>query len=118
MRLLVLAIGVLTASTPALSARHAGLDFTILNNTGLLILELHVSPNEADDWKDDLLGLEQLKPNETVRVTSLRPESSCAWDLKVKKEDGDEIEWDSVDLCAASHVTLLFANGTPTVLVR
>jgi hypothetical protein len=118
MRPLVFAISVLAASAPALSARHAALDFTLLNSTGLLILELHVSPNDADDWKDDLLGLEQLKPNEAVRIMSARPEASCAWDLKIKKEDGDLIEWDSLDLCTASHVTLLYSNGTPTVVVR
>lgn len=107
-----------TATSSPLIAQQSKLDFTLLNRTGLTIMELYVSPDESDDWEEDVLGRDVLKHNESVDITFSRREKSCDWDLKIKDEDGDEIEWDSLDLCAASHITLLYQNNKPTAIVK
>jgi hypothetical protein len=119
MRHTLLAFGLVAvvASSPA-GAQQSKLDFTLLNRTGVVIMELYVSPDEVDDWEEDVLGKDVLKHNESIDVTFSRTEKSCDWDLKIKDEDGDEIEWDSLDLCAASHVTLLYQNGKPTAIIK
>lgn len=104
-------------STPIV-AQQSKLDFTLLNRTGLTIQELYVSPDESDDWEEDVLGRDVLKHNESVDITFSRTEKSCDWDLKIKDADGDEVEWDSLDLCAASHITLLYQNNKPTAVIK
>jgi hypothetical protein len=110
------AILFLAAAGPV--AGQSRLDFTLLNRTGLTIMELYVSPDESDDWEEDVLGQDVLGHNESVEIKFSRSEKSCDWDVKIKDEDGDEIEWDSLDLCAATHITLLYQNGKPTAIIK
>jgi hypothetical protein len=112
-----IAVVVLALSSP-LAAQPSKLDFTLLNRTGLVIQELYVSPDESDNWEEDVLGRDVLKHNESVDIVFSRSEKSCDWDFKITDEDGDEIEWDSLDLCAASHVTLLYRNNQPTAIIK
>ena len=107
-----------TALSTPIVAQQSKLDFTLLNRTGLIITELYVSPDEADDWEEDVLGRDVLKHAESLDITFARTEKSCDWDLKIKDEDGDEIEWDSLDLCAASHITLLYQNNKATAIIK
>lgn len=114
---LCLVIAATALSTPIV-AQQSKLDFTLLNRTGVVIQELYVSPDDADEWEEDVLGRDVLKHNDSVDITFGRSEKSCDWDLKIKDEDGDEIEWDSLDLCAASHITLLYQNDKPTAIIK
>jgi hypothetical protein len=107
-----------TALSTPIVAQQSKLDFTLLNRTGVVITELYVSVDEADDWEEDVLGRDVLKHGESLDITFSRSEKSCDWDLKIKDEDGDEIEWDSLDLCAASHITLLYQNNKPTAIIK
>ena len=119
MRTLGIALVALAASLSApVLAQQSKLDFTLLNRTGLVIQELYVSPDESDNWEEDVLGRDVLKHNASIDITFSRTEKSCDWDLKIKDEDGDEIEWDSLDLCAASHITLLYQNNKPTAIIK
>ena len=111
-------IALATALSTPLVAQQSKLDFTLQNRTGLTIQELYVSPDESDDWEEDVLGRDVLKHNESIDITFSRSEKTCDWDLKIKDEDGDEIEWDSLDLCAASHITLLYQNNKPTAVIK
>jgi hypothetical protein len=119
MRIFAIAVVVAaTALSTPIAAQQSKLDFTLLNRTGLVINEVYVSPDESDDWEEDVLGRDVLKHNESVDITFSRTEKSCDWDLKITDEDGDEIEWDSLDLCAASHITLLYQNNKPTAVIK
>jgi hypothetical protein len=119
MRIIGIALVALaTAASTPLLAKQSKLDFTLLNRTGVVITEMYVSPDEADDWEEDVLGRDVLKHNESVDITFGRTEKSCDWDLKIKDEDGDEIEWDSLDLCAASHITLLYQDNKATAIIK
>ncbi len=107
-----------TVASGPLVAQQSKLDFTLLNRTGITISELYVTPDERDDWEEDVLGRDVLKHNESLDIEFSRSEKSCDWDLKIVDEDGDEIEWDSLDLCAASHITLRYENNEPTAIIK
>lgn len=107
-----------TAASTPIVAKQSKLDFTLMNRTGVVIHELYVSPDESDDWEEDVLGPDVLAHNESVDITFSRSEKSCDWDLKVKDDKGNEIEWDSLDLCAASHITLQYQNNKPTAIIK
>jgi hypothetical protein len=64
------------ASTPTI-AKQSKLDFTLLNRTGVTIMELYVSPDDVDDWEEDVLGRDVLKHNASVDITFSRSEKTC-----------------------------------------
>ena len=52
------------------------------------------------------------------QISFARSEKSCDWDLKIKDDTGKEIEWTSLDLCAASHITLIYQNNKATAIIK
>jgi hypothetical protein len=102
-------------STPA----DGKIAFTLVNETGLDINNLYVSPLGRDDRGEDLLG-DYLLANGAQRPIAFRTDSrSCTWVILAVPalERRPDIEWD-VDLCGVSHVTLQYKNGEPGVIAR
>src|SRR5262245_41523809 len=106
----------LAATSPAIA--QSKLDFTLVNKTGLTVNELYVSPTHSNDWEEDVLGRDVLKHGESVDITFSRAAKSCMWDLKIVDEDKDSVEWENLDLCKASEITLMYENGHPTAVVK
>jgi hypothetical protein len=86
-------------------------DFTLVNQTGVSINELYVSPHTTNDWEEDILGQDTLANGDSVDVTFSRTERSAKWDLKVVDKEGNSIEWESLNLLEISKVTLHYKNG-------
>ncbi len=103
----VLAV-VLTATA---FARRGQQDFTLHNETGVEIYELYVSPTSADDWEEDVLGVDTLPAGESVKITFDDREKRGKWDLKVVDSKGNSIEWEALNLIEISEVTLHYQNG-------
>jgi hypothetical protein len=40
-------------------------------------MELYVSPDDVDDWEEDVLGRDVLKHNASVDITFSRSEKTC-----------------------------------------
>jgi hypothetical protein len=119
MKRFILTLAVLAAvATSPLAARQSKLDFTLLNKTGVSVDYIYVSPTNDDEWGDDIMGRDVLEHGEAVDITFSRSEKSCMWDLKIKDEDGDEIEWSNLDLCKAEHITLNYEGGRPTATIN
>lgn len=93
-------------------------DFTLVNRTGLSIIELYVSPSDTDSWEEDVLGVDVLGEGERCNVSFHRDEDSCIWDLMIVDEDEDEIHWTGLDLCEVSVVTLFWEDGRAWAEVR
>jgi hypothetical protein len=108
--LTALCVLAMTASA-SLPLRAGDQDFTLVNKTGVAISELYVSPTSAEEWQEDVLGVDVLEDGEEVEITFSREEEECAWDIMVKDEDGNEISWDDIDLCKYSRVTLHYKKG-------
>jgi len=105
--LIVLAM-VVTATAAARSGKQ---DFVLHNSTGVEIHELYVSPSSADDWQEDVLGVDTLPEGETVKVTFADREKTAKWDLKVVDGKGNSIEWRDLNLVEISEVTLHYKDG-------
>jgi hypothetical protein len=86
-------------------------DFTLVNDTGVTINELYVSPHSSNEWEEDVLGQDQLADGESVNIHFSRSEKAAKWDLKVTDKEGNSIEWANLNLLEISKVTLHYENG-------
>jgi hypothetical protein len=86
-------------------------DFTLHNATGVVIHELYVSPHSSDDWEEDVLGQDELKPGESVDIHFAPKERAKLWDLKVVDREGNNIVWESLNLLEISEVTIHYKDG-------
>ncbi|HTU10589.1 MAG TPA: hypothetical protein VMG08_06775 [Allosphingosinicella sp.] len=99
--------GALLATMFTATAAIAGQqDFTIVNNTGHVVVTLNVSPSSETRWGPDILGQEVLANGESAEVSFDRNEDICMWDIRVTYDDGDTGDWRQVNLCEVSTVTL------------
>lgn len=103
-------------STPATSSaptpdRGAAQDFTLVNKTGVEIHAVYVSPHDADDWEEDILGRDTLPDGETVDIKFSRGETAENWDLRIEDSKGNAIEWENLNLLKISKATLFYENG-------
>lgn len=105
--LLASVLGLLLASTAIAGIQ----DFTLHNETGVEIHEVYVSPSKAKDWEEDILGEGTLPDGESVEITFDDRESAAKWDILVKDEDGNGIEWIGLDLTEIADVTLHYKKG-------
>ncbi len=109
LRFLVLPLFVAVVGLPIFGAHQTYADprdFTLVNNTSQTIIELYVSPSSTDDWQDDLLQGEQIRPGSSIDVTFGRfNPNTCIYDIMVVTIFGDSGELDNVDLCNTTRVT-------------
>lgn len=81
-------------------------DFIIVNQTGVIINELHITPHEADEWGEDILGQDVLESDHECDIQFDPKEDVCLWDLRIADSEGNSIEWENIDLCKAVKVVL------------
>jgi hypothetical protein len=81
-------------------------DFTIVNKTGVIINEFYISPNDVDEWGEDILGQDILEPDQECEIQFHPKEDACIWDLRITDSEGNAIEWENIDLCKAVKITL------------
>jgi len=117
LKLLTLAL-VLAASTVSPLVAQSKLDFTLMNDTGVVISEIFVSPSTSDDWEEDIMGKDVLDNRESVDISFSRTEKTCEWDLKIVDAQDNEIEWTELDLCTASHITLQYKGKKATAIIK
>ena len=86
-------------------------DFTLVNATGVEIHSLYITPHEAKDWQEDILGRDTLPSGESVDIKFHRNEKAAMWDLRVEDKDGNSIEWENLNLPEISKVTLHYKDG-------
>jgi len=86
-------------------------DFTVVNQTGIEIHELYVTPHDSDDWEDDILGQDTLPSGSEVDIHFSRKEKAASWDLRIVDGKGNSTEWEDLDLLTISRVTLHYKKG-------
>jgi hypothetical protein len=105
-----------TASSPA--STSAAQDFTLVNETGVEIDKVFISPHDKDDWEEDVLGRDTLPNGQTVDIKFHRAETAAVWDLKIEDSKGNGIEWENLNLLEISKVTLYYKDGKGTAKVE
>ncbi len=93
-------------------------DFMLVNNTGVEIYALYVTPHSANEWGEDILGVDTLAAADDVTIHFSWKEKAKFWDLRVEDEKGAYIEWDKLNLLEISTVTLYYKNGKATAIVE
>lgn len=81
-------------------------NFTVINNTGHIVMTLNVSPSNEDSWGPDILGASVIANGKSAQVTFERGQSQCQWDIRVTYDDGDTSDMRGVNLCQVATVTL------------
>lgn len=94
------------------SQQGAAQDFTLVNETGVEIDKVFISPHDADDWEEDILGKDTLPSGQTVEVKFNREETAGEWDLRVEDKQGNSIEWTSLNLLKINKLTLRYNKET------
>ncbi|WP_166039232.1 hypothetical protein [Sphingosinicella sp. YJ22] len=94
------------AADGALQGGAAQQDFSVVNNTGHVVMTLNVSPSNENEWGPDILGTDTLANGETAEVTFQRGSDQCLWDIRVTYDDGDTGDMRGVNLCEVATVTL------------
>lgn len=90
----------------AVPALAQDVQYELINDSGLTLMEFYTSPVDDGTWGDDLLGANVLASGESGAVTIADGESTCAYDLRFIFEDGQELV-DSVDICEMASYTLV-----------
>jgi hypothetical protein len=87
----VLALGV-----AGCSAEDADASLTIENASSYTLVEIYLSPVDAESWGSDLLGSELLEPGDILEVSAI----ACdVYDILVTDETGADCVLTDVDLC-------------------
>jgi hypothetical protein len=94
----LLAVGVFSVISTVKISAQAAQDFTLVNKTGVEIYALYVTPHNAGDWGDDILGADTLSANGTLDITFARKEKAELWDVRIEDESGAFIEWENLNL--------------------
>ena len=98
-------------TSPAFAADR---DFRLVNQTGYTVREVYVSAAAANDWEEDILDVDTLADDAFVDVLfDRRGKTGCLYDLKLVYNDGDSEEWNRIDLCEVSQITVRYdRDGT------
>jgi len=104
-----------SSSSSDQSGKH---DFTLVNETGVEIHKVYISPHDSDDWEEDILGRDTLPSGESVDIKFHRNEKAAKWDLRVEDSKGNAIEWENLNLLEISKVTLHYKDGKATAVTE
>jgi hypothetical protein len=94
----LLAIGLVIFSAHKGSADQR--DFTVYNETSYTIERLYVSPHSSDNWEEDVLGSDVLRPGHHVKITFSDSLGYCYYDIKALYSDDTKSIKYNVDLCS------------------
>ncbi len=89
-------------------------NFILVNATGVVINNVYISPNDVNDWEEDVLGPDVFNDGEETEIQFHPMEDACLWDLKVTDKEGNAIIWQDIDLCKWYVITLYWDGETAT----
>lgn len=78
----------------------------INNKTGYTVTEIYASNTSAEDWQEDILHENVLKPGGTLRANIDDGTGHCMFDFRIVFEDGDTAEKRSFDVCKMEELNL------------
>jgi hypothetical protein len=89
-------------ATPALADDR---DFTLVNDSKMVVNELYVSTVQTDDWEEDVLGSDVLDSGASTTVNfDAGVSGNCFYDIKIVAGGSREFTGSHINLCEASSV--------------
>jgi hypothetical protein len=107
-----------STSNSGSTAQEGKQDFTLVNQTGVEIDKVYISPHDANEWQEDILGQDTLPTGQSVDIKFHRNEKAAQWDLRIEDSKGNAIEWENLNLLEISKVTLFYKDGKGTAQVE
>jgi hypothetical protein len=89
------------------SKAQSNQDFSITNSTGMISIDVFISPDDANDWGSDVIPKDMILDGETFNFsfTGVAPDK-CTWDIMFTAENGVKYYMQNVDLCNTVSITL------------
>ena len=100
------------ANTSSAASDSSAQDFTLVNQTGVEIDKVYISPHDKDDWEEDILGKDTLPAGQSVDIKFHRDETAAEWDLRIEDKGGNAIEWENLNLLKIAKLTLHYDATT------
>lgn len=97
-----------------ISAQNSKQDFKLVNSTGVEIHQVFITPHDANEWGEDILGRDILENGQECDIQFHPKEDACMWDLRITDKEGNAIEWENIDLCKWSKITLKYDGQAAT----
>lgn len=98
--LMALSVSVsLALATLGSSAQAEDLDFTLINSTKFVIVQLQISPVSTQNWEENILGRDVLLQGESVPISIADGLSGCKYDMLITFNDGSAIEESNYNFC-------------------
>lgn len=102
----ILIVALITGFSVNTHAQDAIQDFILVNETGVVIYNIYISPSDVNDWEEDVLGPDVFMDGDETTIQFHPMEDACLWDLKVTDKEGNAIIWYDIDLCKWYVITL------------
>lgn len=83
------------------SGNTAGtLSYDVVNNTGVTLIDVYVTPAETDNWGKDILPNDVFENGSTIKVT-IPPDygETCMFDMKITDAAGGHITFTNINIC-------------------
>ena len=94
------------------TASSQALTFNIMNNTGVTLNNIYVTPSETTTWGNDILPESMFDNGATVTVSIPADYGqTCKFDVKITDVPGNAVIFKNVDACALHTLTI---NGDGT----
>lgn len=76
------------------------LSYDVVNNTGVTLIDVFVTPAETDNWGKDILPNDVFENGSTIRVT-IPPDygETCMFDMKITDAAGGHITFTNINIC-------------------
>lgn len=81
-------------------------DFTMTNNTGMILIDVFISPDNANDWGSDVIPKDMILDGETFVFKFSVDEQHCVWDIMFTADNGTKYYMQNVNLCSTTNLTL------------
>ena len=102
LRAVFLGITAWALMTPAMAQ---DMNFTLINQSGVTLVEFYASPVTVGDWEDDILGDQVLESGYSGQVIIADGRANCEYDFLMVFDDGEELT-DTVNICELGSYTL------------
>ncbi len=106
--LIVAGISIFSVSNSSAQA----LTFDVINNTGVTLVDVFVTPAETANWGNDILPQSLFENGSTINVTiPANYGETCMFDMKITDGVGGSIIFSGIDAC---RLVTLQINGDGT----
>lgn len=81
-------------------------DFSLVNNTGVDIHYVFITPHHANDWGSDVMGKDSLPNGSSVAISFSPGDKATFWDIRVEDLAGNFLMWENFNLKEISTITI------------